>query len=146
MTDLVFVDTNVLIYARDASAGPKQSRALEWVDHLWRAQTGRLSFQVLQEYYVSVTRKLKPGLSQAEARQEIRDLLTWRPRAVDEAMIEGAWAVEDRFGFSFWDALVVSAAQAAACRYLLTEDMQHGQDLDGLQVLSPFQAAPASLA
>ena len=61
-------------------------------------------------------------------------------------MIEGAWAVEDRFAFSFWDSLVVSAAQAAACRYLLTEDLQHGQDLDGLQVLSPFQAEPASLA
>ena len=146
MTELVFVDTNVLIYARDASAGPKQSRALEWIAHLWRAQTGRLSFQVLQEYYVSVTRKLKPGLSQAEARQEVRALLTWRPRGVDEAMIEGAWAVEDRFAFSFWDSLVVSAAQAAACRYLLTEDLQHGQDLDGLQVLSPFQAEPASLA
>ena len=145
MTEPVFVDTSVLVYARDASAGEKQPRAQEWIAHLWRAQTGRVSFQVLHEYYVTVTRKLKPGLSQTEAREEIRNLMTWRPRATDDTVVEGAWAIEDRFGLNFWDALLVSAAHAAGCRYMLTEDLQHGQDLDGVKVLSPFVAGPASV-
>jgi len=144
MTEPVFVDTNVLIYARDAAAGEKQSRAVRWMGHLWRAETGRVSVQVLQEYYVTVTRKLNPGLPEEEARKDVRDLMTWRPQAVGDAVLEGAWMIEDRFGLSFWDALIVAAAQVAGCRYLLTEDLQHGQELDGVVVQSPFLVDPAS--
>ncbi len=140
----VFVDTNVLVYARDLNSGPKQRRAGEWMDHLWRTQMGRLSFQVLDEYYAVVTRKLKPGLSAGDARTDVRDLLTWQPQAVDGDVLEAAWDVEDRFGLAFWDALIVAAAHASGCRYLLTEDLQHGQDLDGVGVLSPFVAHPAA--
>ena len=71
MTELVFVDTNVLVYARDAAAGEKQSRAAAWMVYLWRGRTGRVSFQVLQEYYVTLTRKLKPGLHQEADRKSV---------------------------------------------------------------------------
>jgi predicted nucleic acid-binding protein len=140
----VFVDTNVLVYTRDASAGAKQARARDWMAHLWGTGRGRLSYQVLDEYYVVVTRKLKPGLGPEDARNDVRDLLAWQPQAVDSDVVEMAWEVEDRFGLAFWDALVVSAAQLAGCRYLLTEDLQHGQVLGGVTVLSPFEADPAA--
>lgn len=136
----IFVDTNVLVYARDASTPRKQPQALDWLGRLWRTEEGRTSFQVLHEYYVTVTRKLSPGLTPDEARQDIRDLLAWRPLVADERMLEEAFALENRFKLSFWDALVVSAAQLAGCRYLLTEDLQHGQDLDGVEVVNPFLA------
>jgi len=141
----VFVDTNVLVYARDASEPDKQPRAAAWVEHLWRTRTARLSFQVLQEYYATTTRKLEPGLSPEQARADIRDLLAWRPVPVGAEVLEAGWSVEDRFGLSCWDALVVAAARIAGCEYLLTEDLQHGAELAELQVVNPFRAAPGSL-
>ena len=143
MTDLVFVDSNVLVYRRDASEVAKQPQAAAWIEHLWRTRSGRLSIQVLQEYYQVVTRRLKPGLSPSEARQEVRELMTWRPAAMDAEVVSGAWEIEDRYGLSFWDALIVSAALCTGCRRLLTEDLQAGQELDGVLVVDPFQTAPA---
>jgi predicted nucleic acid-binding protein len=141
----VFVDTNVLVYARDASDPAKQSTAAAWIQHLWTGAGGRLSVQVLQEYYVTVTRKLAPGLNADEARDDVRDLAAWRPVKIDEAIVEGAWRIEDRFGLSFWDSLIVAAAQAADCETLLTEDLQHGFDIDGLRIADPFRTAVGSL-
>lgn len=139
----VFVDTNVLVYSRDPSDGDKQVRATQWLNHLWQTKRGRLSFQVLNEYYSVATRKLSPGVRPEDARGDVRQLLSWQPQPVDGDVLSEAWDVQDRFGVSFWDALVVAAAQAASCRYLLTEDLQHEQDLDGLTVLNPFLATPA---
>lgn len=144
MSGEVFVDTNVLVYARDASEPEKQRQAAGWMDHLWRAGTGRLSFQVLQEFYVTVTQKLKPGLPPDRARRDVRSLLAWRPVAADPHLIEGAWAIQDRYSISWWDALIVSAAQIAGCRYLLSEDLQ-GQDFARLRVIHPFLQTPVSL-
>lgn len=141
----VFVDTNVLVYARDASEPDKQPQAAAWVEYLWRTRTARLSFQVLQEYYATTTRKLEPGLSPEQARADIRDLLAWRPVPVGAEALEAGWSLEDRFGLSCWDALIVAAAKITACEYLLTEDLQHGTELEGLQVVNPFRAAPGSL-
>jgi predicted nucleic acid-binding protein len=101
--------------------------------------------QVLQEFYVNATRKLKPGLDRQVARAEIRDLLSWRPVLVDATVMDLAWKVQDRFGLSFWDSLIVAAAQAGRCRYLLTEDLQHDQELDGIRVLNPFLVEPSTL-
>lgn len=140
----VFVDSNVLVYARDASEGTKHERAIEWLTHLWTTHSGRLSFQVLHEFYVTVTRKLDPGLTSDEARADVRSLLAWRPIGAEAHVLEGAWDVEDRFGLSFWDAMIVSAAKAAGCQRLLTEDLRDGQEIDGLQVASPFAHAPES--
>jgi len=141
----VFVDTNVLVYARDDSEPDKQPRAAAWVEHLWRSRTARLSIQVLQEYYATTTRKLEPGLSPEQARADVRDLLAWRPVPVDAEAIEAGWSVEDRFGLSCWDALIVATAKIAGCEYLLTEDLQHGAELDGLRVVNPFRAMAGSL-
>jgi predicted nucleic acid-binding protein len=141
----VFVDTNVLVYARDSLDPEKQATAAAWIEHLWTTVTGRLSVQVLQEYYVTTTRKLDPGLPPEEARQDVRDLAAWRPVRIDEAIVEAAWRLEDRYRFSFWDALIVAAAQGAGCEALLTEDLQHDLDVDGLRIADPFRTPVGSL-
>lgn len=146
MTAPVFVDSNVLVYRHDTADPQKQGRAEAWLAHLWRTRNGRLSTQVLQEFYINVTKKLKPGLSRQAAREEIRDLIAWGPVSVDADVIEAAWVIQDRFGLSFWDSLIVAAAQACGCRYLLTEDLQHGQDLNGIRVTNPFLEDPGILA
>lgn len=138
----VFVDTNVLVYARDATERKKQPLADRWIRWLWESGEGRLSVQVLQEYYVTTTRKLSPGMTSEDARSDVRDLLTWRPVELDGALLEAGWAIEDRFGLSFWDSLIVAAAHDAGCESLLTEDLSSGMDLDGLLVVSPFEADP----
>jgi predicted nucleic acid-binding protein len=138
----VFVDTNVLVYARDTSHPTKQGRAADWIAALWELGEGRVSLQVLQEYYVTTTRKLKPGLDPEEARADILDLSAWSPVAPDLQMLAAAWSAEERFGLSFWDALIVAAAQVARCNILLTEDLQHDMDLEGVRVIDPFQVAP----
>lgn len=135
---LVFVDTNVLVYHRDSTEPEKQRRAAEWMAHLWETGTGRLSLQVLHEYYVTVTRKLDPGLPASDAREDVGALRAWHPLPPDADLMEEAWAIEDRFGLSFWDAMIVAAARRLDCEILLTEDLQDGQDLGGMVVRSPF--------
>jgi len=139
----VFVDTNVFIYALDQSDPIKQTAAQLWRAELWRSRRGRVSFQVLQEFFVKVTQKW-PG-AREEARGEVRDLLAWRPVAIDAAILEQGWKIQDRYQLSFWDALIVAAAKAAACRYLLTEDLQADQELDGVIVVSPFLTEATAL-
>ncbi|HPR05791.1 MAG TPA: PIN domain-containing protein [Denitromonas sp.] len=139
MTGPFFVDTNVLVYARDAGEAQKQARARDWLTFLWQTHQGRLSTQVLQEYYQVVTRRLRPGLAADTARGDVRDLAVWQPVAADLPLLERAWVAESRFQLSWWDALIVGAAQQLGCRYLLSEDLQDGQDLDGVIVANPFK-------
>ena len=143
MTGLVFVDTNVLIYALDRFDVGKQAAAQVWRQDLWKSRRGRISFQVLQEFYANVAYKWPRVLEQARA--EVRDLLTWNPVAVDERIIEQSWKIQDRYQLSFWDALIVAAAKSVSCRYLLTEDLQAGQSFDGLTVVNPFLSDPSSI-
>lgn len=145
MTVPVFVDTNVLVYARDRTDEVKHRRALEWLTALWEERAGRVSWQVLQEYYVTVTRKLDPPRDAADAREDVTSLVTWRPVPVDVRVADAAWAIEDRYGLSWWDALIVAAAQAGDCTYLLTEDLQDGEDLGGVTVLDPFAHEPSEV-
>jgi len=145
MTGKYFVDTNVFVYARDAAETEKQPVAAAWLEQLWHGRLGRISYQVLIEYFQIVTRKLSPGLDAEAARQDIRDLLVWRPIVVDGAILERAWLAQDRFSLSWWDALIVGAAQRADCAYLLSEDLQADQDLDGVTVVNPFETLPDSL-
>jgi predicted nucleic acid-binding protein len=134
----VFVDTNILVYARDTADQAKHASASEWIAHLWETGQGRLSLQVLHEYYVTTTHKLRPGLAPADARADVTDLTAWGPVALDGPLLDAAWSIEDRFSLSFWDSLIVAAARVARCEILLTEDLQHGADLDGVQVVDPF--------
>ena len=145
MTDAVttiFVDTNVFVYLRDARDGTKQALAADWLAYLWESRAGRVSAQVLHEYYVTVTTKLKPGLSLEEARKDVLAMHSWRPAPMDQRLLDPAWHVQDRWGCSFWDALIVAAAQAQSCSLLLTEDFSHGRNLDGLRVVNPFRETP----
>ncbi len=141
MSALVFVDSNVLICAVDEANPKKQVAARAWRDELWKTRRGRVSFQVLQEFYVNVTRK-HPSARQA-ARSEVRDLMAWQPVVIDDTVLECGWKIQDRYRLSFWDSLIVGAAKAAGCRYLLTEDLQAGQDLDGVVVVDPFIRDPS---
>lgn len=142
---LVFVDTNVLIYGVDDRELVKRDRARAWLSECWRKQCGRLSTQVLNEFYVNVRRKFRGVLTEDGARAEVRRYQTWRPWTVDHQTVESAWAVESRFGLNYWDALMVAAAQQQGCTILLSEDMQHNQQLDGVRVVNPFLVAPDAL-
>ena len=141
----VFVDTNVLIHSEDGREPEKQARALAWLRALWDRRAGRLSNQVLNEFYTNVTRKIKPPMQAGDARAEVRRYQRWEPWLVDHATVETAWSVESRFGFTYWDALIVASAQTLGCRYLLSEDLQHGQVVDSVQILSPFLVGPEIL-
>ena len=144
MTATVFVDTNVLLYALDPIDTRKHLAARNWREGLWRGRNGRLSFQVLQEFYVKATQKWPSRRD--EARSEVRDLLSWRPVSVDAAILERAWKIQERFQLSFWDALIVAAAKSLGCAYLLTEDLQPDQNLAGVMVINPFHRDMASLS
>lgn len=146
MTGRAFVDTNLLVYARDSSERDKQPKALEWITHLWRDRSGTLSVQVLLEFYVTVTRKLKPGMDPHMAREDVRSFVSWRPMPTTPAVVEAAWLLEDRFELTWWDALIVSAAQTCRCRYLLTEDLQDGCEFGEVEVVNPFRRTHRDLA
>jgi len=139
----VFVDSNVLLYAVDEADPDKQRLARNWRAELWKSRRGRISFQVLGEFYVNAVRK-QPA-AREEARAEVRDLLAWIPVVTDDALLERGWQLQDRYQLSYWDALIVAAAKAASCRYLLTEDLQAGQKLDGIEVVNPFLRGPESV-
>ena len=109
------------------------------METLWRSRNGRTSHQVLQEYYVTVTRKLRPGLPASIARDDVRALIEWNPIATDAALLERAWAIEERARLPFWDALIVAAAAASGASTLLTEDMQEGAEIEGVLIVNPFR-------
>jgi predicted nucleic acid-binding protein len=144
MTAPVFVDTNVFLYALDSANPIKQRAAQQWRDALWKTRLGRTSFQVLQEFYANIAARWPA--ERDNARAEIRDLFSWRPVAVNPQILEHGWRLQDRYSVSFWDALIVAAAKSLACAYLLTEDLQTGQDLDGVRVVSPFKTPPSELS
>jgi predicted nucleic acid-binding protein len=140
---LIFVDSNVFLYALDEADPKKQQAARKWRAELWKSRRGRISFQVLGEFYVNALRK-RPT-SAEEARAEIRDLLAWNPVIADAALLEQGWKIQDCYRLSYWDALIVAAAKVSACHYLLTEDLQAGQRLDGVEVVNPFLSEPESV-
>jgi len=138
MTVPVFVDTNVFLYARDSRETTKQLLAAEWLAFLWQEQAGRTSVQVLSEFYVNATRKLSPGLSAESAWDDVQALMARRPQPLDEIVLTSGRQVQERYGLSWWDSLVVAAAQEQGCGLLLTEDLQDGAVLGGVTIRSPF--------
>jgi predicted nucleic acid-binding protein len=141
----VFVDANVLVYARDSSEEEKQRQAEAWIRELWKTGSGRVSMQVLQEFYVTVTQKLQPGMGRPAARGDVRDLLQWQPVLSDADLLDSAWRLQDRYDLAWWDAPVVAAAQRAGCRYLLSEDFHDETRFGDLVVLDPFRHAADSV-
>lgn len=138
MTVLVFVDSNVLIYHRDASDPVKQAIASRWLDHLWRNGTGRISCQALNEYYVVATRKLESQLDPDDAWDDVTSLFRWEPLPVSPEVLTRARDVQRLHRLSWWDSLIVAAAQLQNCTVLLTEDLQDGARFGSVVVRSPF--------
>lgn len=137
---LAFFDTNLLIYRRDPRDPRKQRLAYAWIAAMGRQHRGRLSWQVLQEFYVNALRKLSAfGLTTELARLDVRLLAQWNPPPPDLPLYEAAWSLSDRYGFSWWDALIVAAALRQECSLLLSEDLQHGLTIDDrLTIIDPF--------
>jgi predicted nucleic acid-binding protein len=131
-----FFDTNVLVYADDKAAPAKQRRALDLIAEHRRAGTGVVSLQVLQEYFVTVTRKLHVDVR--IARRKVELLAEFDVAAPEVADILAAIDLHRIHGFSFWDALVVRSAKQAGCRVLFSEDLQDVSELDGVRFVNPF--------
>jgi len=138
MTVPVFVDTNVFVYRHDLSDPVKQKLAEQWIEQLASTRTGRLSYQVLQELFATLTRARGPRFPHSEARQIVEMLAAWKPIQADLGLLQRAWAIQERYRLSWWDSLIVAAAGASGCRILLTEDLQDGQLFDGVRVVDPF--------
>ncbi len=134
-----FVDTNVLVYAYDADAGDKHAAARAWMQALWDDESGRLSTQVLQEFYVTVTRKLGRLLSPRSAREVVATYRAWPVHRPDVDDVVAATELEERHHLSFWDSLIIVSARRSGAHTLLTEDLQEGRRFDELEVVSPFR-------
>ena len=139
MSDKTFVDTNVLIYAHDVDAAAKHQTAKHILQELWRTRTGALSPQVLQEFYVNVTRKLAKPLSKTAARVIVNSYLVWSVETTS-AEVLAAFRIEDESRIGFWDALIVAAAVKAGAARILSEDLNPGQIIAGVRIENPFKA------
>ena len=137
VTERTFLDTNVLIYADDADAGSKTEAARERVRHHLRTGDGVISTQVLQEYFVVATRKL--GIDPAVVQRKMELYAGFETVVVRVDMIHDAIKLHRLDAVSFWDALILTAARGAGCGVLLTEDLNHGQVMDGVRVEDPFK-------
>ncbi|MGH9225361.1 MAG: PIN domain-containing protein [Acidimicrobiales bacterium] len=136
--ELTFVDTNVLVYAYDADSGDKHEAARTRLEALWEDESGSVSTQVLQEFYVTVTRKLSRPMSRRAARDVIATYTAWPLHRPEVGDLVEASQLEDRHQLSLWDALIVVAAMRSGARELLTEDLQEGRRFNGLLVVNPF--------
>jgi predicted nucleic acid-binding protein len=141
MSDVVFVDTNILVYAYDADAGVKRDRAIEKLRQLWETDTGRVSVQVLQEFYVNVTRKLTTTVARSTAREVVSAYGAWvrEPTTADTNL--RATDLVELAKLSFWDALIVAAAEQVGAAQLLSEDLNDGQEIAGIKVINPLVMA-----
>ncbi len=142
MTDKIFVDTNILIYAHDRDAGERHRLAADVIGALWSERSGVVSSQVLQEFYVNVTKKLRRPLPRAKAREIIEDFQAWHYQLIGPDEILTASRIEERYRLTFWDALILAAASRAGAGKVLSEDFTHGQVLAGILVENPLFAIP----
>ena len=136
--DKIFVDTNILIYAYDISAADKHVTAVRILSELWESGRGVLSTQVLQEFFVSVTRKIPNPINEQHAINIVRDFLRWEIVVNDGDSILEAASLVSRYRFSFWDCLIIQAALKSGCNILLSEDLSDSQVIESLQIRNPF--------
>ena len=133
-----FVDTNILVYAYDISAGDKHILAKNCVRQLWDSGMGVVSAQVLQELFVTLTKKIPKPIDSAQAKLIIDDLSQWEVVVSDIGLITASIDLHERYKFSFWDDLVVQAALVSGAKVLLTEDLQGDQMVEGLAIKNPL--------
>lgn len=138
MSGKAFVDTNILLYAHDASDPAKNRRAVELLEQIWADGNGVLSTQVLQEFAVNLQRRISLSLTFAEVRRRIVLYLDWEVVVNGEGSVLRGLDVQERNQISFWDAMIVQAAESAGCEVLYSEDLSHGQEYGGVLVVNPF--------
>lgn len=136
---LQFVDTNVLVYAHDRSAGRKYEQARALVKELWDSGTGCLSLQVLQEFYVTVTQKVPKPISPDEVMQIIRALSCWRVHLPNMSDLFRAIEIQRLYRLSFWDAMILASAESLGCELLWSEDFNPEQEYGSVKVINPFR-------
>ena len=137
--DKIFLDTNVVIYAYDVSAGDKNETARKIVMGLWDSGLGVISTQVLQEFFVNVTQKIPKPLTVRSAKEIVTDLLKWDVVINDGESILEAVDLLLKYGYSFWDSLIIDAAIRSGSAVLLSEDLSHGQVINGVAIKNPFE-------
>jgi predicted nucleic acid-binding protein len=133
-----FVDTNILIYAHTPTEGRKYDIAKALIDDLWLSKRGVLSTQVFQEFCVVLTRKMRPRRSVTETVERARNFLSWRTIAGSAELAISALEFSSSHNLSYWDALIIGAAQSAKCPILYTEDLNNGQQFGSVRVVNPF--------
>ncbi len=136
-----FVDTNILVYAHDRSAGTKHEPAKRLLQRLWDSERGCVSLQVLQEFYVVVTRKMSKPLETESAARIIADLSVWQVHTPGVRDLLGAIEIQRRYQLSFWDAMVIHSAAQLGCVTIWSEDLNTGQVYDGVRCINPFATA-----
>jgi predicted nucleic acid-binding protein len=134
----VFIDTNVLVYAYDASAGEKHKMALEIMENLWDLGNGIISSQVLQEFFVSITKKISNPLNVITAKEIIKDLLKWKTVIIDGEIILEAIDIHSQHKYSFWDSVIIAAAIEGGAGTILSEDLSDKQVIKGIIIKNPF--------
>ena len=133
-----FIDTNILVYAHDKSAGEKHEKSKVLIMDLWSSKKGCLSIQVLQEFYVSIVKKVAAPVPPEEAAAIIEHLGQWKVHSPSVIDVLHATRLQQRYEISFWDAMVVCSAVMMDCSILWSEDMSHGQRYEGVTVRNPF--------
>jgi len=138
MKDRTFVDTNILVYAHDLDAENKHKIAKETIFKLWESKLGVLSTQVFQEFYVTLTKKIPNPIDKVIVRRLIKRYFSWEVVINNPEIIIQASEIEENYKISFWDALIVSAAFSQNAATILTEDLNHGQYIEGIKIKNPF--------
>jgi len=141
MSDVVFVDSNILIYAHDADAGIKRDRAVEKLRQLWDSGGGRMSVQVLQEFYVNVTNKLATPIAHSTAREVVSSYGAWVLEPTTPVTVTRAIDIAAVAQIQFWDALIVASAEQADATHLYSEDLNAGQTIAGVKIVNPLVVA-----
>ncbi|WP_197046900.1 PIN domain-containing protein [Paucibacter sp. KBW04] len=134
----LFVDTSVLICSEDGADVAAREQVMAWLRQLWLRRLGRVSTQVLNDFYAQVTTRITPTMPNGDARAEVRRYQRWQPWAIDHATVESAWSIESRFGLAYVDALIVAAAKAQGCTRLLSLELPHELQLDSVQIINPL--------
>lgn len=137
----IFLDTNILFYAYDIDSGEKHGRAGRIIESCFDSGRGRLSVQVIQEFAANLWRILPAKTRAAAIPEIISPYLTWKIDSPSPADVLEALGIAGRYVLSFWDALILRSAKSAGAEWLLTEDMQHGQKIDGMKIHNPFKGS-----
>lgn len=134
----VFVDTNILVYAYDLSAGDKHDKAKEIIKNLWSTGEGLISTQVAQEFFVTVTRKIAKPLGLGQAKEIVKDLLQWKTITVDGPLIVDAITIQEKYRYSFCDSLIIASAVEGGAAVIISEDLSDKQKIKNVTISNPF--------